>query len=358
MKNLMTDIRNSSPKILWLFALGIFAVNVCHAQTAPKIAANPSGYKLLKTIKIGGEGGWDYVFNDANAHRLYVSHATKVVVIDTEKDAVIGEIPNTNGVHGIAVAEDLKRGFISDGRDNNVTIFDLATLKTLSTVPTGKNPDAIIYDAASKRVFTFNGGSSDTTAIDAGNGKVAGTIALGGKPEFAVSDGKGTIFVNIEDKSEIVAFDPNKLAVKSRWSIAPGEEPSGLAFDPQTRRLFAVCSNEKMIVLNADNGKIVADVPTGKGTDAAAFDPKTKLVFASNGEGTLTVVREENGDKFTVVENVPTKRGARTMTLDAKTDKIYLPTAEFGAPPAPTKDRPNPRPAIIADSFVILVFGQ
>lgn len=336
----------------------IVGASVCAAQTPPKKTQTLSGYHLLKTIKIGGEGGWDYIFDDSKSHRLYVSHATKVVVIDTDKDTIVGEIPNTNGVHGIAVAEDLGRGFTSNGRDNSVTIFDLKTLKTLDTVKVGENPDAIIYDAATKRIFTFNGRSSDTTAIDAASGKVAGTIALGGKPEFAVSDSKGTIFVNIEDKSEIVAFDPNKLTVKSRWSIAPGEEPSGLAFDPKTRRLFAVCSNEKMIVINADNGKIVADVPTGKGTDAAGFDPDTKLVFASNGDGTLTVIREDKGDKFGVVENVQTKRGARTMTFDAKTAKIYLPTAEFGATPAPTKERPNPRPSIVPDSFVILVFGK
>ncbi|MEP7037480.1 MAG: YncE family protein [Acidobacteriota bacterium] len=338
--------------------LALFSASVCFAQTSSKKSPTSSGYHLLKTIKVGGEGGWDYIFDDSNAHRLYVSHATKVVVIDTDKDTIVGEIPNTNGVHGVAVAEDLGRGFTSNGRDNSVTIFDLKTLKSLDTVKVGENPDTIIYDSATKRIFTFNGRSSDTTAIDAASGKVVGTIALGGRPEFAVADGKGTIFVNIEDKSEVVAFDSNKLSVKSRWSIAPGEEPSGLAFDPQTRRLFAVCANEKMIVLNADNGKVIADLPIGEGTDAAAFDPKTKLAFSSNGAGTLTVVREEKSDKFTVVENVPTQRGARTMTLDAKTDKIYLPTAEFGATPAPTKERPNPRPSIVPDSFVILVFGK
>ncbi len=343
--------RFSIKQILSLFSLVIFGASFCAAQTS-------SGYHLLKKIKIGGEGGWDYIFDDANAHRLYVSHATKVIVIDTDKDIIVGEISNTNGVHGVAVAEDLGRGFTSNGRDNSVTIFDLKTLKTLDTVKVGENPDTIIYDAATKRIFTFNGRSSDATAIDAASSKVIGTIALGGRPEFAISDGKGTIFVNIEDKSEVVAFDPNKLEVKNRWSIAPGEEPSGMAFDPKTRRLFVVCANEKMIILNADNGKIVADLPTGEGTDAAGFDPKTKLAFSSNGAGTLTVVREKKGDKFTVVENVPTQRGARTMTLDTKTGKIYLPTAEFGATPAPTKERPNPRPSIMPDSFVILVFGK
>ena len=338
--------------------LALFGASLCYAQNSSKKMPNSSGYKLLKKIKIGGEGGWDYIFDDSKNHRLYVSHATKVVVIDTDKDTIIGEIPNTNGVHGVAVAEDFGRGFTSNGRDNSVTIFDLKTLKPLDTVKVGENPDTIIYDAATKRIFTFNGRSSDATAIDAASGKVAGTIALGGRPEFAISDGKGTIFVNIEDKSEVVAFDSKKLEVKNRWSIAPGEEPSGLAFDAKTRRLFAVCANEKMIVLNADNGKIIADLPTGKGTDAAGFDPKTGFAFASNGAGTMTIVREDKNNKFSVVENIETQRGARTMTLDAKTGKIYLPTAEFGETPAPTKERPNPRPAIVPDSFVILIFGK
>ncbi|MGI9035627.1 MAG: YncE family protein [Pyrinomonadaceae bacterium] len=336
----------SIKQIISFFSLLVFGAFVCAAQTPSKKPMTLSGYHLLKKIQIGGEGGWDYLFADGEAHRLYVSHATKVVVIDTDKDAVIGEIPNTNGVHGIAVADNLGKGFISDGRDNTVTIFDLKTLKTLATVPTGKNPDAIIYDPASKRVFAFNGGSSDATVIDAENGKVAGTIALGGKPEFATADGKGMVFVNIEDKSEVVPIDSRNLTTKARWSISPGEEPSGMAIDPKTHRLFVVCSNEKMIVLDADNGKVVADLPTGKGTDAAGFDAKEKLAFSSNGEGTLTIVREDSPDKFSVVENVATQRGARTMAVDAKTSKVYLATAEFGETPAPTAERPRPRPRL------------
>jgi DNA-binding beta-propeller fold protein YncE len=321
-------------------------------------AQNASGYHLLKKIQIGGDGGWDYLYSDADAHRLYVSHATKVVVIDTEKDAVIGEISNTNGVHGIAVAKDLGRGFISDGRDNAVTIFDLSTLQTLDTVRVGKNPDAIIYDSASKRIFTFNGGSNDSTVIDASSGKMAGTIALGGKPEFAATDGKGMVFVNIEDKSEVIEFDARNLAVKAHWSIAPGEEASGMAIDRKNHRLFIVCSNQKMIVLNSENGKVVADLPIGDGSDAASFDPETNLAFSSNGEGDLTVVHEYSKDKFSVIETVKTERGARTMTLDTKTHKLYLPTAQFGAAPAPTAERPHPRPAIVPNSFVVLVYGK
>ncbi len=337
--------------------IALAAVGTISAQTVSK-TPNPSGYHLIDKIAVGGEGGWDYVYDDSAAHRLYVSHATKVVVIDTNTDKVVGEIANTNGVHGIAVAAELGRGFASDGRDNAVTIFDLKTLKTLDTVKVGKNPDAIIYDAASKRVFTFNGGSSDTTAIDAASGKVAGTLALGGKPEFATVDGKGKIFVNIEDKSEVIAFDAKKLSAINHWSIAPGEEASGMAIDLKSKRLFIVCSNQKMIVMNFENGKVVADLPIGDGTDAAAFDADTKTAFSSNGEGNVTIIRADGKDKFTVVENVATQRGARTMTLDAKTHKIYLPTAEFGATPAPTAERPRPRPAIVPNSFVILVYGK
>jgi YVTN family beta-propeller protein len=318
----------------------------------------PSGYHLLDTIKIGGEGGWDYVYADADAHRLYVSHATRVVVIDTTSDKVVGEIPNTNGVHGIAIADGLGRGFTSNGRDNAVSIFDLKTLKLLATVPTGKNPDAIIYDPASKRIFAFNGGSANATVINAADGSVAGTIDLGGKPEFAASDGKGTVFVNIEDKSEVAAIDTVKMSVRSRWPIAPGEEPSGLALDRKSMRLFIAGGNKTMIVMDARTGKVLANLPTGSGTDAAGFDPGEKLAFASNGEGTLTVVSENAKDKFGVVENVKTRRGARTMAVDPKSHRIYLPTAEFGPAPAPTADRPRPRPTIIPDSFVILVYGR
>lgn len=336
--------------------LAVIGASFCIAQTTK--SQTSSGYHLLKKIEIGGEGGWDYLFADSKTHRLYVSHSTKVVVIDTEAGTKIGEITGTNGVHGIAVADKLGRGFTSNGRDNSVTIFDLKTLQRLEDVKVGKNPDAIIYDAATKRVFAFNGGSSDATVIDAASGKVVGTIDLGGKPEFATSNGKGMVFVNIEDKSEVVAIDSRSLTAKEHWSIAPGEEPSGMAIDTKTHRLFIVCSNEKMIVLNADTGKVITDLAIGEGTDAAGFDPKTKLAFSSNGEGNLTVIREDAADKFSIVESIQTQRGARTMALDTKTGNIYMPTAEFGETPAPTKERPNPRPSIVPNSFVILVFGK
>lgn len=325
---------------------------------APAQTPSPSGYHLLKEIHVGGEGGWDYLYADSSNHRLYISHSTKVVVVDTDTDAVVGEIANTNGVHGIAIADDLGRGFISNGRDASVTIFEPATLKTIGTVKTGKNPDAIIYDPATKRVFAFNGGSGDTTVIDAAAGTVAGTIALGGKPEFATSDGKGKVFVNIEDKSDVVEIDSKKLAVITRWPITPGEEASGMAIDRKSRRLFIVCSNKKMIVLNADTGKVAAELAIGNGPDAASYDPDARLAFSSNGEGTLTVIKQDSADKFSVLDTVTTRRGARTMTLDAKTHKLYLPTAEYGPAPAPTAERPRPRPTIVPNSFTILVFGK
>jgi YVTN family beta-propeller protein len=331
-----------------------FQTTALDAQT--KSAA--PGYHVVKQYKLGGEGGWDYLMLDPKARRLYVSHATHVMVVDADSGAVVGDIPDTAGVHGIALVQDLNKGYTSNGRSSTVTVFDLKTLKVLKQIPVGKNPDAIIYDPASKRVFTMNGASNDATAIDAQTDTVAGTLALDGRPEFAVSDEKGHVYVNLEDKSAVVEFDPRKLSVMARWPLAPGEEPSGLALDGKNRRLFAVCSNKMMVVLNADDGKVVANVPIGSGVDAAAFDPETGLAFSSNGEGTLTVVREDSRDKFTVVENAQTQRGARTMALDTKTHQVYLATAEFGPPPAPTPERPRPRPSILPGTFTILVLGR
>jgi YVTN family beta-propeller protein len=322
------------------------------------LSAGPSGYHVEKKIVLGGEGSWDALTVDSKARRVYISRGTHVMVVDADTGAVVGDIPNTNGVHDIAIAPDLDKGFISDGRDNTVTIFDLKTLKVLGAAPTGKNPDIIIYDPASKRVFAFNGGSNDATAIDARTGSVAGTIPLGGKPEFAVADEKGHVFVNIEDKSEIVQIDSNKLAVENRWKIAPGEEPSGLAIDRKHHRLFSVCSNKLMVVVNADNGKTVATLPIGAGPDGAGFDPGTGFAFSSNGDGTLTVVHEDSPDKYSVIENVTTPRRARTMDVDEKTHKVYTVTAEFGTAPAPTKEQPRPRPPMVPGTFTLLILSR
>jgi len=280
-----------------------------------------------------------------------------------DKGAIAGEIPGTNGVHGIAIAPELNRGFTSNGRDNSSTIFDLKTLKVIGQAKTGGNPDAILYDPATRRVFTFNrtrnAADATSTVIDAANGEVAGTIPLGGRPEFAVADGKGQVFVNLDDKSEIAVIDSRKLTITQHWPLAPGKGPSGLAMDTKNRRLFSVCGdNQKMIVMNADNGHIVADLPIGRGTDAAGFDPGTGLAFSSNGEGTLTVVHEDSPDKFSVVENAKTQQSARTMAVDLKTHNIYLAVAEYGPAPAPTAEQPRPRPPMVPGSFTILVVGK
>jgi DNA-binding beta-propeller fold protein YncE len=322
------------------------------------LAAGSSGYHVAKKTVLGGDGGWDYLTVDSKARRVYISRGTHVMVVDADTAAVVGDIPGTNGVHGIAIATDMDKGFVSDGRDGNVTIFDTRTLNVLGTAPAGKNPDAIIYDPASKRVFAFNGSSKDATAIDAKTGTVAGTIPLGGKPEFAAADDKGHVFVNIEDTSEIVKFDSNKLAVENRWKIAPGKEPSGLAMDRKHRRLFSVCSNKLMVVVNADNGQVVTTLPIGAGTDAAGFDPETGYAFSSNGEGTLTIVHEDSADKFSVVDTVPTQARARTMALDTKTHQVFTVTAEFGPPPAATAQQPRPRAPMIPGSFTLLKLSR
>jgi DNA-binding beta-propeller fold protein YncE len=333
-------------------------VSLVVAITAVALAAAGPGYKVVNTYKVGGDGGWDYLIADGAARRLYISRATHVIVLDLDSGKTVGDIAETPGVHGIALAPELGRGFVSNGREGTVSIFDLKTLATISKVKAGENPDAILYDPATRRVFTFNGKSQDSTAIDAAKGTVLGTIKLDGKPEFAASDGKGEIFVNIEDKSELTAIDSNKLAVKSTWPLAPCESPSGLSIDRKNRRLFVGCDNKMMAVVDADSGKVLATPAIGDGVDATTFDDETGLAFASCGEGVLTVVREESPDKFSVAENVPTQAGARTLALDSKTHNVYLVTAKFGPPPAATADNPHPRRSILPDSFVVLVVSK
>jgi DNA-binding beta-propeller fold protein YncE len=303
------------------------------AASAHAAPPGASGYHVVKTIPIGGPGHWDYCVVDSASRRVYVSHGTHVVVLDADSNAVVGDIPDTLGVHGIALAPDLGRGFTSNGRANTVTIFDLKTLKTISTVKVGGvNPDAIYYDAGSKRVFTFNGRSANATAISAADGKVVGTIPVGGTPEFAVGDDQSHIYVNIEDKSQMLEIDAQKMAVLHRWPLTGCKEPSGLAIDQKNRRLFSVCGNKKMMVVDADSGKVVATPDIGEDPDAAGFDPDAQLAFSSNGEsGDLTVIHQDSADKYTVVENVPTKKYARTMAIDFKTHNIFLPIADFEA---------------------------
>lgn len=315
--------------------------------------------QVIKTYKLGGDGGWDYLNIDPESHHLFISRSTHVIVIDAESGKAVGDIPDTPGVHGIALANDLGRGFTSNGREGSVSIFDLKTLKPISKVQAvGENPDAILFDPATKRIFTFNGRSHNSTAIDAASGNIVGKIELGGKPEFGVSAGEGELFVNLEDKSELLALDSKELKVKSRWPLAPCESPSGLAIDKKNRRLFVGCDNKMMAVVNADTGKVITTLPIGDGVDADRFDPDNKLAFASCGEGVLTVVKEESPEKFSVLQNVKTERGARTMALDPKTHKIYVVTAKFGPPPAATAEQPHPRPSILPDSFEVLVVGK
>jgi YVTN family beta-propeller protein len=320
--------------------------------------APASGYHLLKKVHLGGEGGWDYLAMDSAARRLYISRGTHVMVLDADTYQVVGDIPDTPGVHGIALAPEFDRGFTSDGQAAKVTIFDLKTLKTIGEAKTEEGPDGILYDPASKRVFTFNGRANSSTAIDAATGNVAGSIPLGGRPEFAVADGEGHVYNNLEDKSEELEIDSRSLKILHRWPLAPCESPSGLAMDTEHRRLFVGCHNEMMAVLDADNGHVITTVPIGRGVDANRFDPGTSLAFSSNGDGTLTVVREESPEKFSAVENVPTERGARTMALDLKTHRILTVTAQFGPMPPPKPGERFRRPPILPDTFELLVLGQ
>lgn len=345
----------SAPRVFLLFsAIALLAIAGVTAATAPA-----AGYHVVKKIALGGEGGWDYLTADSAARRVYITRSTHVTVLDADTGKVVGEIPNLSGVHGVALAPDLGRGFISNGRSSVVTVFDLKTLKATGEVKsTGTNPDAILYDPASHLVFAFNGRSGDATVIEGATGKVAGTIALGGKPEFAATDLKGSVYVNIEDKNEVVALDTAKLAVAKRWPLAPCEEPSGMAIDRGHGRLLIGCGNKMAAVVDTATGKVVATPPIGQGVDANAFDPATGLGFASNGEGTLTVLHEDSPDNWSVVENAPTLRGARTMALDEKTHNVFLVTAQFGPPPAATAEQPHPRPSVVPGSFVVLVAGR
>jgi hypothetical protein len=325
-------------RLATLSVLGTLSVAVVLCAGLMSRAAAPapgaSGYHVVKTVPIPGDEGWDYLTVDSDARRVYISHGSHVAVMNADTYAIEGDVPDTQGVHGIALARDLGRGFVSAGRANTAVLFDIASLKPLGSVKTDANPDAIVYDAVTKRVFTLNGRGQNTTAINGADGTVAGTLALGGKPEFAVADGKGSIFVNIEDKNELVQFDAQKITETHRWPLAPCKSPSGLAMDLKNRRLFAVCDEKVMAVVNADTGKVVASPAICDGPDATAFDPATGYAFASCGDGNLTVVHEDSPDKFSVVENVPTKRSARTMALDLKTHNIFLPAAEFDAPAA------------------------
>jgi len=315
------------------------------------------GYHVIGKIKIGGTGGWDYVAVDSASHRLYASHGTSVAVVDTAANSVVGTIADLKGVHGIAVAPELNKGFISNGQGNNVTVFDLKTLQKTGEVATGGNPDAICYEPKTQRVFTFNGRSNDTTAIDAKTGAVVATLALGGKPEFCVADGTGKLYNNLEDKSELLEIDAAKPAVLRRVKLDPCEEPSGLALDVKASLAFSVCSNKQMAVTDTKAMKVIASPKVGDGPDAAGYDPGAGLAFSSNGDGTLTIVKKVNG-KWDAADTVTTVRGARTMTVDPETHKVYLLAAEYGPAPEPKEGKKAGRPPVLPDSFHVLVVGK
>jgi YVTN family beta-propeller protein len=304
------------------------------------LAAPPSGYHIIKKVPIPGVGGWDYVTVDDAARRVYVSHATQVEVLNADTFELVGTIPNTPGVHGVAIASEFGRGFITAGKSDSVIIFDLKTLKPLGEVKVGKKPDAVMYDPATKHVFAMNGDSDSATVINAADGNVVGTIDLGGGPEFAVADGKGNVYINLEDKAETVHIDSNTLKVLHHWPLAPGKTATALAFDPQTRRLFAGCrGGQLMVVLDADTGKVITTAPIGERVDAAAYDPTQKLVFQSTGGGTIAVFHQDSADKYTLLENVVTNPGSKTMGLDLKTHRLFV-------------------PANLGGTFTILVLGQ
>jgi YVTN family beta-propeller protein len=334
-----------------LLLCGIFWAN------AALSFANDS-YQFAGEIPIGGEGGWDILTIDPAASRLYLSHATKVVVVDLNKNAAVGEIADTPGVHAFVPVPEVGRGFSSNGKGSKSSVVDLTTLKTVSKVDTGQSPDAIVYEPRRGEVYVFNHKGNSATVIDAKQAKVVATISLGGSPEFAAVDEKaGRIYCNIEDKSEVAVIDASKHEVIADWSLAPGEGPSGIALDSAHHRLFSGCHNKMMVMLDTESGKVVGSVPIGAGVDGCASDDSTQLAFASCGDGTMTIAKEETPQKLTIVQTLKTERGARTMALDTKTHRIYLPSAQFQPPPSPAPGASPARPMSIPNTLKLLVYG-
>jgi YVTN family beta-propeller protein len=334
----------------------LFFATALLCSVAPLAAHAQGSYHVITQWKVGGEGGWDYLTADPTAHRLYITHGARVEVLDTDNGKSVGVITGLQGTHGVALDAAGKYGYISDGRANAVVVFDRSTLKTVASIPAGTNPDGIAYEPVTKTVWAFNGRSSNATVIDTKTQKVVATIPLPGKPEFPVADGKGNVYDNIEDKGEIVRFDAATKKVTAEWPLGC-DSPSGMAIDRAARHLFAVCDGKKMAVVDANTGKVLATPEIGDGPDAAGFDAKNKLAFSSNGDGTLTLV-DAGKSSFPVVQNLNTKKGARTMTFDSANGRVYLVTAEFGPRPAATAQSPHPRPSIMPDSFTVLVVGR
>jgi YVTN family beta-propeller protein len=338
----MKKIYSFLPVIFCLFSVSI-----------PAFSQNKAGFKIVKKIKMEGDGKWDFVTLDKKTNRLYVPHGTELQVLDLKEEKVIGVVKNTPGIHGIALVPSVNRGFTSNGKDSTITVFDLTTFATVKTIKVkGTSPDHIIYDVFSKYVFDFNNKSSNVSVIDPVTEKVVKDLPLGGKPELAVSDNNGIIYVNLEDTHEIAVIDAKALHVLKKWSLAPGTEPTGLAFDAKNHRLFSGCANKLLVVTDSETGKVVTTLPIGGGVDGVAFDPMEKLIFTSNGSGTVTVIHQEDKDKYTVVENVPTKTGAKTLAYDESTHTIYIPSADF------TQLKESEKPTIIPGTFGILVLKK
>ncbi len=354
--NLLRSIPPTGAVARW--ALGLLLVpGLALAAHAAKPQAHPD--QVLQRFAVGGDGGWDIITFDSAGHRLFVGRSSRVIAVGTDSGRVVGEIPDTPGAHAVALAPDVGRGYISNGRDSSVTVFDLKTLATLHKIPTGgRNPDEILYDSSTKRVFAFNAGTHNVTAIDAGADTVVGMVALGGAPEFAVADGDGRIFINLEDTSAVERFNARTLGVEAHWSLAPGKGPTGLAIDRAHHRLFAGCANQKLVVLDSERGTVVDTLPIGKGVDGVEFDPATGIIYVPGGsDGTLTEVHQDAPNVYRVLATLPTQKGARTLAFDPASHRVYLPTASFGDPPPPTPEHPHPRGPVVPGSFVILVVG-
>ena len=330
------------------FRRGLWLLGVIVAPTAAQ------SYHVVKTKVLGGDAGWDYIALDSVGHRLFIARQDRVMVVDPAAGKVLAEIPGLRGAHGVAFAYGAGHGFATSGADSSVVMFDLATLEVLGRTIAAVDADAILFDPASGHVFTFNGDAGSSSVLDPASGKRLGTVSLGGKPEYGVSAGDGKLYVNIEDKAEVAEIDAKAMRVTRRWSIKPCESPTGLAIDRQSHRLFSGCRSGLMAISDAAAGRIVTTVPIGQGVDGCRFDPTSRLAFASNGDGTMTVIREVSPDKYVVVANVTTKRGARTMELDPVSHRVYTVSADFGPPPAPTADRPRPRPPVLPGTFALL----
>lgn len=338
--------------LLACWAFPVLSSRSAGAKPTPK-------YHLIQRIPLGGEGGWDILSVDAKHRRIYVSHSSQVEVVDLNTNKLIGAIQHTEGVHAVGIAEEFNHGFTTNGKSNSVQMFDLRTLDTLVRIPVGQKPDAIAYEPYAKKILVMNGKSEDVSVLDPRTGALLHTVKLGGGPEYAVSDGSGNFYVNLEDASEVLTVSTKTWTVTRRTSVKPGEGPTGIAMDTKSNRLFIGCANSLMIVIDSKSGKVIAKLPTGKGIDAAAFDPVTKLAMTSNGaDGTVSIYKEETPNKFSFVQTLTTQRGARTMALDPVTHDIFVVTAEFGPAPAATTENPHPRPSILPNTFVLLRYGM